>query len=338
MKKRLGMALERMQRGFLFMMGVLLALSVVDGTSVDASSVLFPEFVQTIQADGSLLPSSFGAGAGPVVGGDTELRGVAEFDLAGLSPVQQTVLSFRHIGGSGLLRIAVVAYEGNNQVDVSDFNAGSIAPLGTFFTSNVFGAVESFDITTVFNDAISNGLASLGIRLERVPGSEIGGVVFRQYDSLQIAVTKPPVIDVAVDVKPESCPNPVNVSSPGTLPVAIVGSDGVDVRAIDVASIRLAFTVAPVRSSLEDVATPFTPFLGKQTERDCTALGPDGLLDLSLKFENQEVRGAVEAALGREVVDGEVLQLPLTGNLLESFGGTPIRGEDVVVILKKGKK
>jgi len=42
------------------------------------------------------------------------------------------------------------------------------------------------------------------------------------------------------------------------------------------------------------------------------------------------------AALG-EAADGEVLILILTGNLKEEFGGTAIGGEDVVVILKKGK-
>jgi hypothetical protein len=30
-----------------------------------------------------------------------------------------------------------------------------------------------------------------------------------------------------------------------------------------------------------------------------------------------------------------VLVLPLSGNLMEEFGGTPIFGEDVIVILKK---
>jgi len=65
----------------------------------------------------------------------------------------------------------------------------------------------------------------------------------------------------------------------------------------------------------------------------CTDEGPDGFLDLTLKFNTQEI----VAAIG-EVEDGEVLILMLTGNLKEEFGGTAIAGEDVVVILKKGKK
>jgi hypothetical protein len=84
---------------------------------------------------------------------------------------------------------------------------------------------------------------------------------------------------------------------------------------------------------MEDVATPYEPYLGKEGAYDCTTDGPDGFMDLTLKFEAQEV----VAALG-EVGDGDVLIIPLTGNLLEEFGGTPNVGEDVIVILDKGKK
>ncbi len=38
-----------------------------------------------------------------------------------------------------------------------------------------------------------------------------------------------------------------------------------------------------------------------------------------------------------EVADGDVLVLTLTGNLLNVSVGTPIQGQDVVVIKEKGK-
>jgi len=70
---------------------------------------------------------------------------------------------------------------------------------------------------------------------------------------------------------------------------------------------------------LEDVGTPGVP------------LAPgDGFLDLSLKFDAQ----AIVAALG-VVNDGDNVTLQLTGNLKSEFGGAPIAGEDVVVIIKK---
>jgi hypothetical protein len=141
-------------------------------------------------------------------------------------------------------------------------------------------------------------------------------------------------IPVPADIKPTSCPNPLNVSSKGVLPVAILGTGEFDVAQVDPASVRLNDTVAPLRWAYEDAATPFEPFLEKEDcYLDCNEYGPDGYVDLTLKFRTQEV----VAALG-EVNDGDCIVVTVTGNLLEEFGGTPVRGEDVVLILEKGKK
>jgi len=139
----------------------------------------------------------------------------------------------------------------------------------------------------------------------------------------------PTALDVALDIKPGSCRNPVNVKARGVLPVAILDSDELDVTHIDPASVRLD-GVSPLRWSLEDVATP--PDATPQAAHNCTEAGPDGWPDLTLKFEVQEI----VAALG-EVEDGDILPLTLTGNLAEEHGGSPIQGQDVVQILKKGK-
>jgi hypothetical protein len=64
-----------------------------------------------------------------------------------------------------------------------------------------------------------------------------------------------PALLVIVDIKPGSCPNPLNVKSSGVLPVAILGTRDYDITTIDPTSIRLA-GVEPLRSSYEDVATP----------------------------------------------------------------------------------
>lgn len=144
-------------------------------------------------------------------------------------------------------------------------------------------------------------------------------------------IAPPREIEVPVDIKPQSCPNPLNVGSKGVLPVAILGTDDFDVTQVDVSTIQLE-GVSPLRWEYEDVATPYEPYTGKESSDDCTIEGPDLYMDLTLKFDLQEI----VAALG-DVEDGDVLVLQLTGNLLPDFGGTPIVGEDVVVILKKGK-
>ena len=146
------------------------------------------------------------------------------------------------------------------------------------------------------------------------------------------SVTIDVAVPVAVDIKPGSCPNPFNLKSRGVLPVAILGTAEFDVTTIDRASIRLKIgsqEVATIRSSTEDVATPFT---GEITScENCTELGPDGYMDLTLKFSTQ----AIVQAIGVDNVnDGDCLVLTLTGKLNDD---TPIIGEDVLRILKKGK-
>lgn len=153
------------------------------------------------------------------------------------------------------------------------------------------------------------------------PGDDIVGI-----DNLILEpVPEPDVIEVDLDIKPGSCPNPLNVRSKGVLPVAILGSENFDVSMIDVASIRLA-DVAPIRSNYEDVAAPVID--GQECE--CTTEGPDGYLDLTLKFKTQDI----VQALG-EVVNGETLVLTLTG---ESLDGTPIEGADCIRVKKPRAK
>ncbi len=133
------------------------------------------------------------------------------------------------------------------------------------------------------------------------------------------------VIVMPIDIKPGSCPNPLNVKDKGVLPVAILGSEDFDVINIDPASILLE-NIPAVRSSYEDVATPL-PDNAENCE--CTTEGSDGYLDLTLKFEAQDIIDA----LG-DVNDGEELELTLTGVLND---GTPIEGRDCILIISKGK-
>ncbi len=137
-----------------------------------------------------------------------------------------------------------------------------------------------------------------------------------------------PLIPVPFDVKPTSCRNPLNTRSKGVLPAAVVGADDFDVTHVDPASLTLE-GVAALRWSLEDVTAPYVPYLGKQDPFDCTTAGPDGYLDLTVKFDKQ----AVVQALG-DVSKGDVLILTLTGHLKPEHGGIQILGEDVMVVVK----
>ena len=139
-----------------------------------------------------------------------------------------------------------------------------------------------------------------------------------------LTIEPKPALQVSVDIKPTSCPNPLNVKSSGVLPVAILGASDFDVALIDPASIELN-GIRAIRSSYEDVATPM------QNVADCNCIegGPDGIIDLTLKFKTQEI---VES-LG-EVNDKDVLTLELIGVLL---GERPIEGSDCVLIRGRHK-
>jgi len=138
-----------------------------------------------------------------------------------------------------------------------------------------------------------------------------------------LTILPKPATVVAVDIKPGSCPNPLNTKSSGVLPVAILGTGDYDVTTIVPTSVRLA-GVEPLRNSLEDVASP----LWDTNDCNCMEAGPDGLLDLTLKFETQ----GIVKAIG-DVNDGDVLTLELTGVLYDPPPyETPIEGADCILI------
>jgi hypothetical protein len=128
------------------------------------------------------------------------------------------------------------------------------------------------------------------------------------------------LIPVDIDIKPGSCPNPLNTKSKGVLSVAICGTDEFDVTTIDPSTITLE-CVSPLRWAIEDVATPFDGELC-----DCHELTGDGYLDLTLKFKTQELI----AALGT-ISSGDEITLELLGN--DESGHLFIEGYDCVKII-----
>jgi hypothetical protein len=205
------------------------------------------------------------------------------------------------------------------------FLLGVDSASGDFISVNYFGGAM---------DDIARDVQVVGVGMYVVGESRsftYGGNAAGQNDLMLLHYTIE--VPVAADARPGSCPNPLNARGRGVLSVAILGAGDFDVTQIDPASVRLE-GLAPSESALEDVATPFEPYHGKEGALDCTDDGPDELLDLTLKFDSQEVVQAIEAALGREVLHGEVVTITVTGSLRDEFGGTPIRGEDVMVVLR----
>jgi|GEM_PF-5878970 len=258
------------------------------------------------------------------------------FGYPNLAAAEERVeLDFSFINGKTVSSFSIETY------DYGDFNPW---PTGASMTlvMTAYDAGNAVVDTDVFSIASKlpkyDGCDTDGIQTLVVSGTGISRVEIRAtngpdpgvgFDNLsfELEPVPPQEIDTSIDVKPTSCPNPLNVKSKGVLPVAILGSDELDVTDIDVSTILLNGIVSPIRSEIEDVATPFGGVL--EDELSCTTDGADGFDDLTLKFDKQ----AIIAAIGA-VNDGDVVTLTLTGELLD---GTALSGQDNIRIVAKGK-
>jgi hypothetical protein len=138
-------------------------------------------------------------------------------------------------------------------------------------------------------------------------------------------VGTPGPLRVALDIRPGSCPNPLNPKSGGVLPAAIFGTADLEVRDIDPSTIELG-GVPPLRWCFGDAGTP----PAGESECLCAETGGDGFVDLTLKFDVPEL----VAKLG-EVEPGQIVTISITGAL---YDGTTFEGEDCIRIVGEGPK
>jgi hypothetical protein len=274
-------------------------------------------------------------------------------DISAISEL--TNLTYLHLGNdrisdisaiSGLTNLTELFLYGNQISDISDL-AGLTNLRGLYLYGNqiteisVLSGLTNLRVLRLDDNQISDisalcELTSLmELRLENNPLNDSAYCVCllliqQNNPAAEISYDPPPPtvdcnsLSVALDIKPQSCPNPLNVKSRGVFPLAVLGTEDFDVSLIDTASIELA-GVSAIRSSLEDVATVIVD----GNECQCTEGGPDGYVDLNLKFRTQEIVGELVDTPG-DLADGQVLALTLAGRLLDD---TPIEGTDCVVLV-----
>jgi hypothetical protein len=92
-----------------------------------------------------------------------------------------------------------------------------------------------------------------------------------------------------------------------------------DVTDIDMSTLQLE-GVTPLRHNITDVSAP----AAGEDECDCDVQGPDGIIDLSLKFRKADV--VMELGI---VNDGDQVPLTLTGSLVD---GTQFEASDCILV------
>ncbi len=144
-------------------------------------------------------------------------------------------------------------------------------------------------------------------------------------------------VEAELDIKPTSCPNPLNRTSNGYLPVGLLGTADFDVTTVNISSLRISRgdcvggTVAPhegppgPHTVLSDVGTPLPG-----DPCDCHGLGGDGIPDLSMKFSTPEVVAALQLDA---LPEGTVVELVVTGSMAD---GCEFAARDCVVLVPPG--
>jgi hypothetical protein len=118
--------------------------------------------------------------------------------------------------------------------------------------------------------------------------------------------SEPEVLKVSIDIKPGGNPNPINLKSQGTVPVAILGTGDFDATTVDPTTVTLAG--APVK--LKKNGTPMAAY------EDANG---DGRVDLVLHVSTKDLQ-----------LDGSSTEAVLTGH---TYDGTAITGTDTVRIV-----
>ena len=128
----------------------------------------------------------------------------------------------------------------------------------------------------------------------------------------------PSVIEVIVDIKPDSADNTVNLGSMGVIPVGILSTDVFDATQVDPWSVEL-------KGSAENSSSATVAVRGKGSKllSSIKDLNGDGVLDLEVKVETENLDPGIAQ-------DGVVI---LTGQTYEEYGSQEIEGMDTITIV-----
>jgi phosphonate transport system substrate-binding protein len=188
---------------------------------------------------------------------------------------------------------------------------------GTLFVGTTSGTIWSIEpglAPTLFADELAS--------VEGLTFDSAGALYLSNQGPNQIVRITRTAMPVAIDLKPGSYPNSLNINGHGAIPVAVLGSSDFDVTQIDMATLEFAGLEVKankkgeVQCSFEDVSGDFTYLDG----------APDGYLDLVCHFLDDLDRWSPDNGTAT-----------LTGSLLPEYGGTVFAGSDEYRLVPVGQ-
>lgn len=171
------------------------------------------------------------------------------------------------------------------------------------FESNRPGGHGGFDIWYATRDSLQDdwsNVTNLGPKVNTSGNegharfAENAELLFFARDGVPMQVPTISGLRVAIDIKPGSDPNSINLSSKGVIPVAIFGSDSFDVYSIDKASLKLEGSTVKEKGK-KGIIGAFED------------INEDSFYDLIVPFYTSEMDlepGALEAKLTGQLLDG----------------------------------
>jgi hypothetical protein len=322
---------------------LLVLLSCGQAAAADAL-VLWPSDTGTVtysaaqgvidDTDDRLVSSCAVTSSGPAFS-----RGYAEFDLSQVAfEIESATLTVRETLDVGEFASPVALhelalYEADLVVGAADLEMPA-TPAASFMTDDADpGRWFEVDVTAAVRAMRGRGL---GVRLKLVAdpaaacepqGAAFDGLL--QPSPPLLTIMPVVAIPVSLDVAPGVCPNPFNLLD-NKLAAAISGSDVLDVRSIDVSSVRL-MGVPPIRAQIKDVSTPSNPYTYQPGA--CLDDGRDGVPDLLLVFDMQAIVRALDQGWDPcGLCEGRVMGLGVSGRMRPEEGGRAFAGRDLAVV------
>jgi hypothetical protein len=140
-------------------------------------------------------------------------------------------------------------------------------------------------------------------------------------------------LGVNVDILPGICPNSLNITGQGLLPIAVLGTNDFDVNIINPSTISLtragsAGKISAFRWHYGDIAAPFAHNIDVPCQ--CQLTGPDGYTDLILEFDTYMMAKFLDLPIAGETN----IAINLTGNLQGSASslGSQFEGSDCISV------